>query len=256
MTTLGRKAAIFGLALALLPGLAAAEPLRIGIEPDFPPISMVDEAGAPHGLMVDVAADLCRRLQATCNLVPLRFDRLMPALAQGQVDAVVAAIEATDERRKVALFTPAFARSPARFVMRRGEADGYVSPSKLKGKVLAAQSGTTYANYLEDNYTDSTVKAYARLDEALAALAGGAVDAVLTDALALQDWLRREPGQACCIVTGPPLSDPKWLSEGFSVAVPRGKADLAERMTEAVTALRADGTFRRLNEAYAPFSLE
>lgn len=243
-------------ALLSLPVQAASEPLRIGIEPDVPPLSFVDDAGTPRGLMVEIARELCRRLPADCTFVPVRFDRLMPALREGAVDVVVAAISATDERRKDALFTPAFARSPARFVMRRGEADGYVSPSKLKGRTLAAQSGTTYANYLEDNYPDSTVKAYARIEEALSALAAGTVDGVLADQIVLADWLISEPGVACCELTGPALSDPAWLAEGISIALRKGAADRAQALGEAAAAMRADGTFERLNGAFAPFSLE
>lgn len=239
-----------------LPNGAGAESLRVGIEPDAPPLSFVDDAGQARGMMPEIARAICARLGTPCTIVPVRFDRLMPVLRSGEVDVVVAAISATDERRKDALFTPAFARSPARFVMRRGEADGYVSPTKLKGKALAAQSGTTFANFLEDNYPDSTVRAYARLEEALAALATGDVDGVLADQVTLADWLLREPGRSCCELTGPELSDPAWLADGFSIAVRKGEPDLARRLGEAVAAIRADGTFKRLNEAFAPFSLE
>ena len=251
-----RAMALSLLAWLSLPNGAGAEPLRVGIEPDVPPLSFVDEAGQARGIMPEIARKLCQRITAECVFVPVRFDRLMPALRAGEVDVVVAAISATDERRKDALFTPAFARSPARFVMRRGEADGYVSPTKLKDKVLAAQSGTTFANFLEDTYPDSTVKAYARLDEALAALAAGAVDGVFADQVTLADWLLREPGRSCCEMTGPGLSDPAWLSDGFSIAVRKGEPDLVRRLGEAAAAIRADGTFKRLNEAFAPFSLE
>jgi polar amino acid transport system substrate-binding protein len=243
-------------ALLAVPVLAASEPLRVGIEPDVPPLSFVDDAGTPRGLMVEIARELCRRVAAECAFVPVRFDRLMPALREGTVDVVVAAISATDERRKDALFTSAYARSPGRFVLRRGEADGYVSPSKLKGRTLAAQSGTTFANYLEDNYPDSTVKAYARIEEALAALAAGTVDGVLADQLVLADWLTRAHGTACCELTGPALSDPAWLADGVSIAVRKGSADRAQAMGEAAAAMRADGTFERLNGAFAPLSLE
>ncbi len=242
--------------LTLLPQAAAAEPLRIGIEPDVPPLSFIDDAGNARGIMPEIARDLCRRLAADCTFVPVRFDRLMPALRDGAVDVVVAAISATEERRKDALFTPPFVRSPARFVMRRGEADGYVSPSKLKGRTLAAQSGTTYANSLEDNYPDATVKAYARFEEALAALAAGTIDGVLADEVTLTDWLSREPGRSCCELTGPGLSDPAWLADGFSIAVKKGEPELAGRLGEAAAAMRADGALKRLNGAFAPFSLE
>jgi polar amino acid transport system substrate-binding protein len=251
-----RALLLAAVALASSPGAAMTEPLRVGVEPDVPPLSFIDDAGTARGIMPEIARTLCQRIAAECVLVPVRFERLMPALREGAVDVVVAAIAATDERRKDALFTPAFARSPARFVMRRGEADGYVSPSKLKGKALAAQSGTTFANFLEDNYPDSTFRAYARLEEALAALAAGAVDGVLADQVALADWLLREPGRSCCELTGPELSDPAWLADGFSIAVRKGEPNLARRLGEAAAAIRADGAFGRLNEAFAPFRLE
>ncbi|MFO1088561.1 MAG: transporter substrate-binding domain-containing protein [Hyphomicrobiales bacterium] len=235
---------------------AQADALRIGVEDDYPPLSWQDQTGTSRGLIVDIALALCARMAADCTLVPMRFADLVPALASGKLDAAVAAMAATDERRKQVLFTPPFARSPGRLVVRKGEGTGYVSPSKLKGLTLAAQSGTTFANYLEENYPDSTVKTYAKIEEALGALADRKVDAVLADSIELTDWLSRDPGRQCCVLDGPPVTDPKWLSEGFSIAVPKGSADLAKRLSDAVTAIRGDGTFERLNGAYAPFSLE
>src|SRR5262249_8106300 len=159
-----------------------ADKLRIGTEGSYPPFNFVDPEGKLQGFDIDIAQALCVRVEAQCQFVTQDYEGLVPGLIAGRYDAVIASLSITDERKQKVEFTKAYYRAPARFAMRKGEdAGGDISPAALKGKRLAAQSSTTYADFLQDVYKDSTIRLFAEQEQANASLAKGEVDAVLSD---------------------------------------------------------------------------
>ena len=72
-----------------------------------------DASGALVGFEVDLAADLCKRMKAQCEVVAQAWDGIIPALQAGKYDAIMAGMSITDKRKEVISFSRAYAQTPA-----------------------------------------------------------------------------------------------------------------------------------------------
>ncbi|MCG6943115.1 MAG: transporter substrate-binding domain-containing protein [Thiohalocapsa sp.] len=234
---------------------AAAEALRIGVFGQDPPRSFVDEQGELHGLDVDVARALCAAMHFACELVPMEWSALLPAVEDRTLDAAVASISITDARRERVDFTRPYYRTPARFVARRSTLVA-VDPRNLAGKRIGVRRGTTFDDYLSDNYAgQSIIVRYSTQPAALLDLMLGRLDLVLGDAAVLQQtFLETEQGEEYAFV-GPPLWAPKWFGYGNGVAVSKHNAGLLQLLDRAVADIRVNGGFERIRRTWFPGGL-
>lgn len=90
------------LALALLflasafGGETERSTLRIGITPDYPPFSHIDDGGKFSGFDVDIAMALCARLEVECAFIRHDWEELIPGLRNGEFDAIVSSMSITE----------------------------------------------------------------------------------------------------------------------------------------------------------------
>ncbi|MEL6299143.1 MAG: ABC transporter substrate-binding protein [Pseudomonadota bacterium] len=240
---------------AIATGAAAKEwkEVRIGTEGAYAPFNFYDSNKELQGFDVDIAKALCAKMQVKCTFVAQDWDGIIPALLANKYDAIIASMSITEERKKKVDFTDKYYQTPARFIAKKG-AGLDTSPAGLKGKTIGAQSSTTHATYLEDNYKGASVKLYATQDEANADLASGRLDAVLADSVVLLDWLKSDAG-SCCEQTGEAIVDPKWFGEGAGIALRQGDDELRDMFNKAIAEIRADGTYEKINAKYFPFSI-
>ena len=231
---------------------AAAEGLRIGVYGQDPPRSFVDADGKLRGLDVDVAHALCAATHIQCELVAIEWSALLPALETRRVDAVVASVSITDERRARVDFTRAYYRTPARFIAREGEVDG-AAPASLAGKRIGVRRGTTFDAYVTEHYgAVAEVVRYSTQPDALLDLTLGRVDVVLGDAAVLEEtFLATDHGEPFAFV-GPPLWAPRWFGDGQGVAVAPGEPGLRGMLDRAVADISLNGVFERIWQRWFP----
>lgn len=263
MTCAGRIlfAVLACLVVAIEPARADDPPrprteLRIGTEGAYPPFNYVDTDGQLKGFEIDLARTLCDRINATCSFVQTDWERLLPDLRRSQVDAIVASLEITEERRQKIAFSQPYYRTPAVFMVRQGSPVSDVSPAGLKGRRIGAMTGTVYATYLEDLYkSGSEIKLYANQDEASLDLALDRIDAVLGDKIALQEWLNRGKEAQCCRFLADAPNDPLYFGEGYGIGLRKGETALRKRLDQAIEDIQADGTYEAIRTRYFPFDV-
>jgi octopine/nopaline transport system substrate-binding protein len=89
--------------------------IRIGTEGAYEPWNFTDSAGNIVGAEIDLANNLCERMNAECTFVQQDWDGIIPALTQGKYDVIMAGMSVTDERKKTISFSKAYMTEPARF---------------------------------------------------------------------------------------------------------------------------------------------
>ena len=183
------------------------------------------------------------------------WDGIIPGLLAKKYDAIIASMSITEERKKKVDFTGKYYSTPAKFVAKKG-ANIEISKAGLKGKTVAVQRATIHENFLRDNYGDViTIKAYATQDEANMDLASGRVDLVLADSVALDDgFLKTDAGKGFAFI-GPDFTDPKWFGDGAGISVRKGDDELRTALDAAIAKIRADGTYKKINDAYFEFDV-
>ena len=93
-------ACLSGTAMPVLARAALPDPVRIGVEGAYPPFSEVGPDGELKGFDIDIARALCAQMRVRCVLVQQNFDGMIPALNADKIDAVIASLSITEERRK------------------------------------------------------------------------------------------------------------------------------------------------------------
>lgn len=228
--------------------------IRIGTEGAYPPFNSYDSDKNLVGFDIDIAKALCEKMKADCEFVAQDWDGIIPALLANKYDAIIASMSITEERMKKVGFTDKYYNTPARFVAAKGSDIKDVSPEGLKGKVLAAQSSTTHATYLEDIYKDAEIKLYKTQDEANLDLASGRADLVLADSIVLLEWMKTKEG-GCCAFVGEDIQSEKHFGKGAGIAVRKEDEELKGMLNKALAEIIADGTYKTINEKYFPFSI-
>lgn len=242
------------LALALPAGAAEWKRIRIGVEGAYPPFSSLAADGTLHGFDIDIAKALCAEIKAECTLVQSPFDGMIPALQARKFDAIVASMSITEERRKAVDFTVRYYNSPARFVARKG-ANLAVTPQGLKGRKIGVQRATIHDRYLTDLYKGSQIVRYTKQDEVFLDLASGRIDATMVDSVAASFGFLRTPAGKDFEFTGPDFEETKYFGFGSGIAVRKSDADLRARLDGAIAAIRANGTYKRIQDKYFDFDI-
>jgi arginine/ornithine transport system substrate-binding protein len=242
----------FTTAAAVAFALLAAEPasaLGICVEGAYPPFSETRDDGSIVGFDIDIANALCAKIGETCKMVKVDWDHIIPALVAGDCDAIVASMSDTAERRKLIDFTVPYYRAPVRFVAAAGTGLSD-TPAALAGKVVGVQRGTTNQSFMAAHYPDTPLKLYGNQEHVLLDLELGRLDAVLGEEQQLDVGFLRTPAGKGFAFFGAPHYDPTIQGEGAAIGVRQADTALRERLSAAIAAIRADGTYAAIDAKY------
>jgi polar amino acid transport system substrate-binding protein len=242
------------LAFAALAGTAQAEPLRLGTEGAYPPFNFVKPDGTIAGFDVDIGLELCKRIGADCTVVAQDWDGIIPGLIANKYDFIIASMFITEERKQQVSFTDPYYKAAMTHVIPKNSDITEFTDAALKGKVVGAQSGTTQADYATKMYPDADVRLYPTQDEASLDMASGRLDVMVGDMLPLLDFVEKTEDGKCCKLAGEPITDPAFVGEGVGIAVRKDDTALRERLNKALAEIRADGTYKTINDKY--FSID
>ncbi|MDZ7809772.1 MAG: ABC transporter substrate-binding protein [Arhodomonas sp.] len=235
-------------ALGIGAAAQAADSIRIATEGAYPPFNFIDESGEVKGFDVDIANALCEEMGADCELVIQDWDGIIPGLVAGKYDAIIASMSITPERQEAVTFSERYYSNKLQFIAAKDS--DFEPEGDLGGTAIGAQRATIAAQWLEENTEDVTVRLYDTQENAFLDLASGRVEAILADKYVSWEWLESEQGSDYEF-----KGDPVYEDDEIAIAVRKGNTELAERFSEAIEAIRADGTYQRINEKYFPFDI-
>ena len=232
------------LALVVLAGCAkqpeAVKYLVLGTSAEFPPFVSKSEAGEAAGEMVgldvEIAMAIADKAGLPLQIENMEFNDLLPALAAGKVDLVMAAMPVTEARRRMANFsTPYYNATPVAAIV----AGGPVPQTKeeLKGLKIGAQIGTADLEAAEAIAGAGAAKAFPSVGEAVAALMANQVECVILD----DQLVPRFAAQNELLMRLEVPFDP----EVYGVAVKKGNAELLAKVNETLVEIVADGRYDR-----------
>lgn len=240
---------MFGLLLGSLLAFPvfAQDTLRIATEGAYPPFNFIDASGEVKGFDVDITSALCAEMGADCELVTQSWDGIIPGLIAGRYDAIIASMSITPERQEAVSFSEPYYSNKLQFIA-PNESD--FMPADAADAVIGAQRATIAAQWLQDNIPEAEIRVYDTQENAYLDLESGRLDAVLADVYVSYEWLDSDEGAAYEF-----KGDPVYGDDKIAVAVRKGNEALAERFSEAIEAIRADGTYQAINADYFPFDI-
>jgi arginine/ornithine transport system substrate-binding protein len=229
--------------------------VRIGVEGAYPPFSEIGPDGKLKGFEIDLALALCAEMKAECTLVQQDFDGLIPALQARKVDAIIASVSITDERKKAIAFSIPYYNTPARFAA-KADAKLDISAAGLKGKKIGVQRATIHEKFAAEQFKQSEIVRYATQDQAFLDLKSGRIDATVADSVTIDQGFLKTPAGKGFAFTGPSFDDVKYFGTGVGVGM--READdkaLGKKFNDAIAALRANGSFKKLNDKYFEYDI-
>ncbi len=241
--------------------------IRIATEGAYAPWNFTDSSGKLVGFELDLAQDLCKRMNAQCEIVAQAWDGIIPALQAGKYDAIMAGMSITDKRKKVITFSRNYAATPARFVvsekspmanfktsmeaMNLTEVDAKEKVTiddivaEFKGKTVGVQTATTHENFLREYLGDDvTIRTYDTQENLDLDLQAGRVDTALASMSYWVPLFDSDKGKGMKMV-GPGMTGGPF-GNGVGVGIRQKDQDLADMFSEAINGAIADGTVSKL----------
>lgn len=227
--------------------------LRFLTTNDFPPFNYLDEDGVLTGFNVDLARAICLEMAVPCQVTPRAWEELLPGLARGQGDAVIAGHMVTARALAAVDFTDRYFFTPGRFVGRRNGPPLEVTPTGLASTRIGVTKGTSHEAYAQAFFRDSGIQSFDSQELARDALAAGKVDLVFDDGISLVLWINGEASKGCCELIGGPYLEPKYFGDGIAIAVGKSDIQLRGEINAVLRKLRASGRFEELVLRYFPY---
>jgi arginine/ornithine transport system substrate-binding protein len=235
--------------------IEAPRTLRVAVEGADPPFNYIDKDGNLAGFDVDIADALCAHLGMRCELVQQDWNGMVPGLLLGKYDAIVSSMAITAARKHVMNFAgPYYGSIPARFIARKGLAVE-ATPQGLADKRVGVQRATIQEKLLRAHFPEVVLALYDNQAAEDADLAAGNIDLAFDDQLSLASgFLKSDAGKDFALV-GPPVTDPAITGTGAGIALRQEDGDLLVALNRALAAVRADGTYKKLNDKYFDFDI-
>lgn len=259
--------------------LAAATPalakdwtqVVIGMDLSYKPWSFTDSNGNFLGFEVDLANDLCERMQVECELTSQAWDSIIPSLEAGKFDAIIAGMAITPKRLEVINFSIPYADSPrvlltlkdspyARlqlseqiFDIENGgeEAERQIEllRTELKGATLGVLTATANVRFIETYLGDVVeMRQYKTAEQYVLDLAAGRIDVAL-DNLAFLGGVLSGPDGDQMVIVGPKLSG-GMFGVGRGVGLRKSDTELKAMFDKAIEEARQDGTIKEISEKW------
>ena len=261
-----RLAQSFALAAALsalLAGAAVAQEsdadkdwstIKIGTEGAYPPFNFLDASGELKGFDVDVAKALCAQMKVECTFVTQDWDGMIPALQNGNYDAIAASMSITPEREEQIAFSNKYYNTPPAIAVPKDSEITEATDAGLTGKQIGAQVSTTHARAAAALFPSAEIRQYPTAEEYKLDIENGRLDAVMDDVVVLDEWIKSDAG-ACCKLLGTLPADPAIYGKGVGVGMRKGNDKLKGMFNDAIAAIRKDGTYKTIQDKYFDFDV-
>lgn len=255
------------LAVSLQPA-HAADKITIATEGAYAPWNFSDPNGTLDGFEIDLAKDLCKRMNKECEIIAQNWDGIIPSLTAGKYDAIMAGMSITPKREEVIAFTTPYAAAINSFAV-LGDSDLANLPMAGKplsleseaakpvleeiakliaGKTVGVQGSTTASSFMEQYFKGAAdTREYKTTEEHNFDLVSGRLDAVVANATVLAAAMEKED------MAGTKLAGPLFSGKVFGmigIGLRKEDAALKADFDTAIEAARADGTIKALSEKW------
>ena len=160
--------------------------LVLGTSADYAPFEFMykGEDGTMQygGIDVSVGQYIAENMGKELKVENMAFDYLLPALVKGDFDIVISAMEVDEKRLQSADFSdPYYTDLPPAILVKASNAASYKTLADFAGKSVAAQTGTTKLDIVNDQLTGANAVPLQLVTDMVNELVNGKVDAIVVD---------------------------------------------------------------------------
>jgi aspartate/glutamate/glutamine transport system substrate-binding protein len=199
--------------------------------------------GEVEGFDIDIAKALAAEILGDENKVEFKevtSKTRMALLNNGDIDAIVATMTITEDRKKEVDFTDVYFDAGQSLLVKKGcDIKGIDS---LKGKKVLAVKGSTSSINIREKAPEAQVLEFENYSEAFAALKSGQGDALTTDDSILYGMADEDPSYE--LVGG------TFTEEPYGIAVKKGNTEFVEELNKALKSLKDSGKYDEIHDKW------
>lgn len=224
--------------------------LTVGFDQEYPPYGFVGDDGQFTGFDLDLAAEVCRRNSWEVEYEPIDWDAKDTQLNSGVITCIWNGFT-MEGREDGYTFSAPYMKNGQVVVVKKDS--GISSLDDLAGKNVITQTDSAALEVLQGDKADlaatfAGLETIGDYNTAFMQLESGAVDAVACDLSIAEYQLSAKPDAYVKLDEG--LS-----TENYAVGFKKGSQALADKVTETLKAMDADGFVKDLCEKYASYGI-
>ncbi|MBF7154528.1 glutamine ABC transporter substrate-binding protein GlnH [Bacillus albus] len=200
--------------------------------------------GQVEGFDVDVAKALAKKIlgdEKKLELKEVTSKTRIPLLKNGDIDAIIATMTITEERKKEVDFSDVYFKAGQSLLVKKGSDIKSIDDVKKGVKVLAVK-GSTSTNNIRQKSPEATVLEFENYSEAFTALKAGKGDVLTTDNAILYGMAKQDSNYE---VVGKIFTD-----EPYGIAVQKGADDLTKEINSLIKDMKTNGEYDKLYEKW------
>ncbi len=215
------------------------EKLVVGSDIPYPPFEQ-GKKGSYTGFDVNLMEAIGEEIGREPEFVDSSFETIFRDVAQGKFEAVMSAATITEEREKVVSFSDPYYLSEQAILVKEGSP--ITGLADLKGKVVAAQQGTTGLELGKEKAEASELRPYPEGPDAVNALKAGTVEAVIIDAPVAANAVEE--------TSGIEVAEKVPTEEEYGIAVAKSSTELLEQINEGLAKVLENGKYKTIYEKW------
>ncbi|HDR7597498.1 MULTISPECIES: glutamine ABC transporter substrate-binding protein GlnH [Bacillus cereus group] len=200
--------------------------------------------GQVEGFDIDIAKALAKKIlgdEKKLELKEVTSKTRIPMLKNGDIDAIIATMTITEERKKEVDFSDVYFKAGQSLLVKKGSNIKNIDDVKQGVKVLAVK-GSTSTNNIRQKSPEATVLEFENYSEAFTALKAGKGDVLTTDNAILYGMAKQDSNYE---VVGK-----KFTDEPYGIAVRKGADDLTKEVNSLLKDMNANGEYDKLYEKW------
>jgi ABC-type amino acid transport substrate-binding protein len=216
------------------------ETLTVGSDIPYPPFEQKASGGGYTGFDVELMEAIGKEISREPEFIDSSFETIFRDVGQGKFEAVMSAATITPEREKeVAFSLPYYLSEQAILVQEGSDITGLAD---LKGKVVAAQQGTTGLELAKEKAEASELRPFPEGPDADNALKAGTVEAVIIDAPVAKQQAEE--------LGGIEIVEKVPTDETYGIALAKDNTELLEQINEGLKKAIEDGSYATVYEKW------
>ncbi|MFC4766232.1 transporter substrate-binding domain-containing protein [Effusibacillus consociatus] len=219
--------------------------LVVGVKYDTNLFGLKDPAsGKVEGLDIDIAKALAKKVLGDENKIELKevtSKTRIPMLKNGEIDAIIATMTITEERKKEVDFSDVYFKAGQSLLVKKDSKINGIQDVTKGVKVLAVK-GSTSAKNIREKAPEATVLEFENYAEAFTALKSGKGDALTTDNSILFGMVKQDNNYK---VVGGTFTD-----EPYGIAVRKGDAEFLKVVNDLLKELKDKGEYDKIYEKW------
>ncbi|BDG36241.1 glutamate ABC transporter substrate-binding protein [Saccharococcus caldoxylosilyticus] len=202
------------------------------------------ETGKVEGFDIDIAKGLAKKILGDENKIELKevtSKTRIPMLNNGEIDAIIATMTITEERKKEVDFSDVYFMAGQSLLVKKDSKINSVKDLK-KGMTVLTAKGSTSAQNIRKAAPQVNVLEFENYAEAFTALKAGQGDALTTDNALLWGMAKQDPNYR--------VLDETFTEEPYGIAVRKGDKELLQVINEYLKEIKENGEYDKIYEKW------